>query len=145
MLEQIRPTAKLILLLDQDNPCCMDQLLTLNIAGCLTKDRIDQSLPHIIRTVVAGKSIFTRGVVEKLLAESTTQKSFDYGIFGLTDSERAIVDLMLQGCTNPQIATELSLAHQTVRNKISLIYEKIGLHSRKEFMLWAQGKGLRFV
>lgn len=135
-LEQIQPATKLILLLDQDDPCCMDQLLSLNVAGCLTKDRIDQSLPHIVHAVVAGKSIFTRGVVEKLLAEPTAHANFEHAPFDLTDSERAVANLMLQGLTNPQIATELCLAHQTVRNTVSHIYEKLGVHSRVEFMHW---------
>lgn len=138
-LEQIQPITKLFLLLGYVNPCCMEQLLSLNVSVGLTKDCIDISLPHIIRAVVAGKSIFTRGVIEKLLDKPILRATLDQ--IDLTNSERAVVDLMVQGYSNQQIASALCLAHQTIRNTVSRVYEKIGVHSRTEFIHWAQEKG----
>lgn len=48
------------------------------------------------------------------------------GLFGvrLTATEYAIADLVAAGYTNPQIAAELGVSEQTVRDRLSTIYRK---------------------
>jgi DNA-binding CsgD family transcriptional regulator len=48
----------------------------------------------------------------------------------LTDTERAIADLVAQGLSNPDIAAELFLARRTVQSHVSRILAKLGLSSR---------------
>jgi len=50
---------------------------------------------------------------------------------------------MAQGMTNPQIAAALDLTKQTVRNKVTKIYTKVGVASRPAFLLWASERGIR--
>ena len=40
------------------------------------------------------------------------------------------------------IGAALGLATQTVRNYLSSIYEKLGLHTRAEVVVWARERGL---
>lgn len=48
----------------------------------------------------------------------------------MTDRERQIARLVAEGCSNAEIAVRLSLRPQTVKNRISLIYEKTGVRNR---------------
>ena len=48
-----------------------------------------------------------------------------------------IISLILDGCNNRQIAKRLQLAHQTIKNRTSLLYKKIGLsNGRSDLILW---------
>ena len=46
-----------------------------------------------------------------------------------------------QGWDNRRLAAEFELAEQTVRNYISRIYEKLGVRSRAEAVVWARKHG----
>lgn len=80
--------------------------------------------------------------VQKIVATDDAL-SFDHTTVGLTEREWAVVKLMAQGMTNPQIAAALDLTKQTVRNKVTKIYTKVGVASRPAFLLWAQEQGIR--
>lgn len=85
---------------------------------------------------MAGKVLFSRGAINKLISTDNSTL-FDHKSIGLTDRELTVAQLMADGWSNSQIAAELSLAEQTVRNKVTRIYAKIGVSSRTEFLLWA--------
>lgn len=44
--------------------------------------------------------------------------------------------------TNDAIGRELGLVTQTVRNYISAVYGKLGVHSRAEAIVWARERGI---
>ena len=50
--------------------------------------------------------------------------------YPLTDREREIAVLVLQGMSNKQIARHCSLAEQTVKDHLKHIYNKLGVHQR---------------
>jgi DNA-binding NarL/FixJ family response regulator len=50
----------------------------------------------------------------------------------LTKREKEIFSLVKSGMTNKEIAARLSISHKTVANIVSLVYDKIGIHSRFE-------------
>ena len=43
---------------------------------------------------------------------------------------------------NDVIAKELGIATQTVRNYISAVYDKLGVRSRGEAIVWARERGI---
>lgn len=52
--------------------------------------------------------------------------------FGLTPSERAVLQLMAQGLDNRTIAEQLGKGEKTVRNQVSSIFDKLGVRTRAE-------------
>jgi DNA-binding NarL/FixJ family response regulator len=52
----------------------------------------------------------------------------------LDDRERRIVAALLRGAGNREIAAELGLAEQTVKNQLSAIYERLGVSGRPGLM-----------
>jgi len=61
----------------------------------------------------------------------------ELGLGSLTAREREVLNLLARGNSNREIAEELVITNKTVKNHLSRIYEKIGVHSRAEAIaLW---------
>jgi pimeloyl-ACP methyl ester carboxylesterase/DNA-binding CsgD family transcriptional regulator len=60
----------------------------------------------------------------------------------LTRREREIVELLAQGLDNAQIAARLDVAEKTVRNNISLVFDKLGAENRGQAIVRAREAGL---
>lgn len=131
----------MLLLIDQETDCCAAELLTTHLAGCLLAEELTTSLIHVIRAVVAGETVFSRAVVAKLV-EAEHSVAVDGAAFGLTEREADVLELMARGYSNGEIASTLCLLPQTVRNKASRIYSKMGVGSRVELLAWARQQGL---
>ena len=57
--------------------------------------------------------------------------------YGLTNRELEIVAAVLSGEENKEIAERLKIGHQTVKNHLSAIFDKVGVSSRLELALFA--------
>lgn len=60
----------------------------------------------------------------------------------LSARELEVVRLIGRGLSNVGIATELSISASTVKNHLTNIYSKLGLHTRAELVAWAWEHGL---
>lgn len=66
----------------------------------------------------------------------------DFGPYGLSERERQIASMMLQGESNRAIADRLFVSEHTVKNAITAIYAKLGVANRKElFHRFLSGRG----
>ncbi len=99
-------------------------------SGYLLKQIRGRELVDSIRKVADGVSLLPPEVVEQTLARLRTPPEDPLRV--LTGQERKVLDLIAKGCTNRQIAEELNLAEKTVKNYVSNMLAKLGLHSRTE-------------
>jgi pimeloyl-ACP methyl ester carboxylesterase/DNA-binding CsgD family transcriptional regulator len=60
----------------------------------------------------------------------------------LTTREREILDLVAGGATNQQIGDSLFISEKTVRNHLTAIFDKIGVSSRSQAIVFARDRGL---
>lgn len=67
--------------------------------------------------------------------EMKVRKEYEALLSELTERERSVFILMISGYTNMQIADKLCLSNGTVKNYISVIYEKIGTKERNALIL----------
>jgi DNA-binding NarL/FixJ family response regulator len=58
------------------------------------------------------------------------------------EAELQLLALLAGGRTTPEIATELGVAAKTVRNRLSLLYRRLGVRSRAEAVRVAEVRGL---
>jgi two-component system, NarL family, response regulator DesR len=56
----------------------------------------------------------------------------------LTKREAQIVQLLAQGLSTRDIAISYGIGHQTVKNYVTVIYEKLGLHGREQLLRFVQ-------
>lgn len=60
----------------------------------------------------------------------------------ITPSERLLIELMVVGLTNDQIAARMDLNLQTVRNKYEVVMRRLHLHNRTQLAVVALASGL---
>jgi PAS domain S-box-containing protein len=99
-----------------------------------------EQLSKAIRAAIQDTEVFSRGVIEKL--SELDHHAPDMQLYELTEREREVLGLLAEGFDNDHIAKKLFLAEHTVRNYVMHIYEKLGLHSRAEAIVWARERGL---
>ena len=100
-------------------------------SGFAYKDWPARRIAEAVRLVGLGKTVFPR------------QDDQDHrGALGLSERERAVLELMAEGSTNPEIADALHLSKHTVKEHTSAVYRKLGVRNRTEAVQRAQRLGL---
>ena len=60
----------------------------------------------------------------------------------LTPRQAEVLQLLARGCSTDQMASELGIARETVRNHIRAVLRALGVHSRLEAVIAAHDRGL---
>lgn len=105
----------------------------------------EKALLQAVQGVTEDAAWLGHSVLEQLTRMRTPKAdiALDKEGAALSPRERQVLERIAKGQANPQIAAELGLAEQTVRNYITRLYKKLGVHSRAEAVVWAQDRGLQ--
>jgi two-component system response regulator DevR len=105
-------------------------------AGYVLKQVRGSDLIDGIRRVAAGESLLDPMMTSRLL-ERLRHRGDDDELAALTDQERKILDLIVEGLTNRQIGERIFLAEKTVKNYVSNLLSKLGMSRRTEAAVYA--------
>ena len=94
-------------------------------AGYLLKDIEYRALVGAIHDVAAGRPIMDPRVTEPMIGKLQRAEA-------LSGQERRVLELVVQGKTNKQIAGALALSEKTVKNYLSNAFQKLGISRRGE-------------
>ncbi|MEK3882953.1 response regulator transcription factor [Paenibacillus sp. PL2-23] len=113
-------------------------------AGFLLKDMPADRIVQSIRDAMNGQLMMSGVIAGKLAARITalssppakrsTSVKFKEG-HTFTDREKQIIQLLIEGETNKEIAQTLFMSEGTVKNYVSIIYHKIGVNDRTKAIL----------
>jgi len=106
-------------------------------AGYVLKKIQPDELLEGIRAAAAGASLLDPTLVEMVFKRVRGELTGDSLLDRLSGQELKIVDLIEQGLTNRQIASELNLAEKTVKNYVSNLLTKMGMSRRSEVAAYA--------
>jgi DNA-binding NarL/FixJ family response regulator len=133
------PQLRICLLSAHLEPTYVRDLLEAGVCGYILKDDDYVSrIETIVRDLATGQLYLSPQAYEALA--QATQQMADRDL--LTGRERDILRLAKRGLPNPQIARVLHLSPGTVRNHLSAIYRKLGVHSRYEALAIAEDRDL---
>ena len=113
--------------------------------GYLPKTAKATEVVAAVRTVHAGNSLLDPAVTAKLIQEYrrlAAASGPQEGLVGLKDTEMEILRLVASGLSNKEIAHRQGLALSTVKNKLSVLFEKIGVEDRTQAAVFAISHGL---
>nr|WP_223128277.1 response regulator transcription factor [Terrabacter sp. MAHUQ-38] len=144
LIKQRVPSARIIMLTGSDDDGDLFEALQAGASGYLLKQATEE-IADGIRNVFGGHSPLSPVMATKLILEfnqvsrraeaPTTTPAIESA--RLTDRELEVLDHVARGRTNQQIAAELHISENTVRNHIRNILDKLHMHSRMEAALYA--------
>lgn len=112
--------------------------LQLGARGVVLKESATRYLLDGIRRVVAGRYVLGDGVVDDVVAAiARVERDREDRRFNLTQRERDIVQAIVAGQSNKDIADHLGISTQTVKHHLTSIFDKTGVSSRLELAMFA--------
>jgi two-component system response regulator DesR len=130
-LRQRGVTAKVIILTTFARPGYLRRAMDAGAAGYLLKDAPAATLANALRRINAGYRV----IDPELATEAWTEQD------PLTDRERQVLRLAVEGSSSGEIAGTLRLSEGTVRNYLSDAISKLGAGNRVEAARMARMKG----
>ena len=131
---------RIIMLTSSDEESDLYSSVKAGASGYLLKDASIDEVADAVRLVADGQSLINPAMAAKLLEEFkhiSQARPEDAPGPRLTSRELEVLREVARGLNNRQIATELYISENTVKNHIRNILEKLQLHSRVEAVMYA--------
>ncbi len=133
-IRRLEPNAKVIVLTTFGGDEDIYRALQAGASGYLLKDVMPDVLLDTIRKVHAGNVIIPAELMQKIAGR--------IGGYDLTARETEILNLIVEGKANQQIADNLFIAESTVKFHINNIFGKLGVADRTQAVVIALKSGL---
>jgi DNA-binding NarL/FixJ family response regulator len=142
-IKNILPSVKLIFLSQHLNPAYLKQALKIGVSGYVLKSETAEELKHAISIVLRGETYispsFGAEVIEGLWNRS---KQVSHESADLTDRQRVILQLIVEGRGNKEIADALNLSIKTIEFHRAKLMTKLGVRTAAELGKVALQQGL---
>ncbi|SCW31981.1 DNA-binding response regulator, NarL/FixJ family, contains REC and HTH domains [Eubacterium ruminantium] len=161
-MKQLYPEIKILVLTTFYDDKNITEAISNGAEGYLLKDSGKDAILGAVDQIMGGSTVLDKKVMERLTAlvannaaallandnNSTDNAADDHaeknireiGVYGeLTEREREIASLIVDGFSNKQIADKLYISEGTVKNYISKIYDKTGIHDRVKLVVALKG------
>ena len=129
IIRQRFPTVQVIALTSFKEKDLVQSALKAGAIGYLLKDVSAEKLAQAIREAYAGRGIFSPEVAQVLVQAATQPPPPGHD---LTERERAVLTLMVEGLNNTEIAEKLVVSPSTIKSHVSNVLAKLGVAGRTE-------------
>ncbi|MGL5862885.1 MAG: response regulator [Phycicoccus sp.] len=139
------PDTRILMLTMSDDETDLFEAVKAGASGYLLKDTPGEEVAEAIRKVHDGQAIVPPGMASTLLQEFSrlgNEADAERPDTGLTDREVEVLRLVARGLANREIADELVIAENTVKNHVRNILEKLHVHSRTAAAVYAHRQRL---
>jgi two-component system, NarL family, response regulator DegU len=150
-IKQHSPSVAVVVLASNPNDAQLFEVLKGQAASYLSKESSGEQLLETIRRVARGEhpineSLTTRPkVAEQVLLqfqELSRRNEAEEFLSPLTPREMEILKFIGHGFLNKQIAAELGISEQTIKNHVTSILRKLNANARTEAVVLALRQGL---
>ena len=140
-VKELCPTTAVLALTAYDYDQYIFALLDVGAAGYLLKDVSMQELIDAIRAVHRGDCVLHPAVARKVVMRFRGTPS-EHEVLGLlTEREVEVLKMAAEGMCNKDIAHQLSLSVRTIEAHLGSIFNKLGVGSRTEAVVYALKRG----
>jgi len=133
ILDQLPDTAVLMLSMHSESTW-VRQAIEAGAKGYVLKNALDLELGAAIRKVAAGETVFDPRVEQRSVLKGERN--------GLTHRELEVLQMIVDGKSNKEIATALDLSANTIAVHRANIMNTLGIHKTAELVVYAIRSGL---
>ena len=150
-IKKLYPEIKMIVLTTFYDEKNISEALSSGASGYLLKDSGKDAIIDAVEQTVKGVGVLDVKVMQKLTGMLASKESYENARTisesieirmqkaGLTEREKEISKLIADGCTNAQIASLLFISEGTVKNYVSVIYDKFNIKDRAKLVAYLKG------
>ncbi|MEP4151431.1 MAG: response regulator transcription factor [Lentilitoribacter sp.] len=135
MIQQQYPQQIVGMLSGRTDPQLVKSAIDGGAIGWLPKSMSEEPLLHALRMMAAGGQFIPREVLEEL-------KQYESRWGDLTPTETQVAQLVADGHSDKEIAAQLDMAPNTVRNHVRAVLTKAGVENRAKFAVMYQKNAL---
>lgn len=136
------PETKIIMLTMYREDQQLIEAIRAGACAYLLKDADAEELIHVIGRVARGDVVLDQNLTRQVFDAVRRMRSVEPEVEPLTEREREILQLLVEGCDNRMIAARLHLSEKTIGNRMSEIFQKLGVNNRTQAALVAVQRGL---
>ncbi len=144
-ISETAPSTRVIIVSIHSDEGYVLRALRAGAKGYLLKASPEGDILNAVRTVAAGHA-YLSPEMSRLLVEEYVREMRERGVEDSYDllsiREKEILQLLVSGSSNRQIADMIHVSVATVETHRSNILQKLGIHSLPELILYAVRKGL---
>ena len=140
-IKTLFPTTAVLALTAYDYDQCIFALLDAGAAGYLLKDVNMRELIDAIRAVHRGDCVLHPAVARKVVMRFRGTPSEREVLGRLTEREVEVLRMAAEGMCNKDIAQQLYLSVRTIEAHLGSIFNKLGVGSRTEAVVYALKRG----
>lgn len=129
IIREQNPETQVIALTSYKEEDLVQSVLKAGAIGYILKNVTAEELADAIRAAKAGKPTLAPEAAQALIHATTKPRELG---FDLTDREREVLSLLIEGLNNPDIAERLVVSRSTVKFHVSSILSKLGASTRTE-------------
>jgi DNA-binding NarL/FixJ family response regulator len=137
LLRESHPDLRILALSAYDENECVFGILKAGASGYVLKEEALDTIVKAIRIAYRGETWLSPKVVEKVKRRAIGKEE---GV-PFTERELDVLRLLAKGWTNARIAKELFVSERTVRYHLRNIYDKVGVSTRGQAIVWAVRRG----
>lgn len=141
-LARAHPEIKIIMLTMYREDQQLVDAIQAGARGYLLKDADADELIAVLTRVQRGESAIDPALMTHMFAAIRRLSAKESELEALTERERDILKLVAEGQDNKTIAARLHLSEKTVGNRLSEIFQKLGVANRTQAALMAIQRGL---
>jgi DNA-binding NarL/FixJ family response regulator len=118
--------------------------LSAGASGFVLKDDPPEQLIAAIRTVAGGEALLSPSVTKRVIRQFARlpRPEPPAGVDELTEREREVFRLIVEGLSNAEIGEELYITDTTVKTHVTHVLQKLGLRDRVQAVVLAYRAGL---
>ena len=143
-IKAVLPTTRVLVLTGYDYDEYIFSMLEAGAAGYLLKSVSGDELISAVRAVYAGEPMIHPTVLRKLMARFKTPAAEPAPVQPLpplSEREMEVLKVAAQGMSNKDIGGTLFISERTVQAHMRSIFNKLGVGSRSEAILYGLKKG----
>jgi DNA-binding NarL/FixJ family response regulator len=126
------PDSRIVIFSPSQPPPNLKALLEAGASGCLSLNLSSEELMESLNIIARGDIIVSRGIAEHLVQGLDQSNDQEELFSSLSERQREIISLIVDGLTNREIASTLIITENTVKVHLRNILDKLDLRNRQQ-------------